>query len=538
MESTFASRQSHENPTLPQFHTRRCPGNSHNDITSPLSFSSSTDVVAVHLQVVLRQWTMSVERWIEDVISQTSSSSSSSSSSCAQQRGALSTPCTIAPPQKRRRSAARDTAPPRKRARAALQEITHNAAIMPSPWTPSGMGKGKARGKSRGSVGNTPSIQEAHSPYDSDLEATPRASILRPPPPPGRTIPPPPEAPRTGSPSKASTSSASGRSSPRKKPADLRNLHQPILQQVASSDQDVPAGVLGLRDLWAKMDDVADGVGILPVIERSRIQAVHPDRNLKRSDVYDETMGREMLGDVPEGNFVAKMTRYSGSCIEDNASEHAWNSFVHGPLLTEAFWLSATPDAVDVTDVSTATIAPASLLPWGAPTHKVDYAIVLRARGSPRLSCALQQLDPLDGADPSFNALADGALASSPICVGIEAKPSGEGGVKAGTQLSVWACATLNRMRRLAAQCGRPPTTALAELPLLIAQGESWAFRVATVDEHGVTTVWHHPRTLGNTATAKGVYQVTMALQVLAEWVSAKWKPWFKECLLPAERRA
>ena len=170
------------------------------------------------------------------------------------------------------------------------------------------------------------------------------------------------------------------------------------------------------------------------------------------------------------------------------------------------------------------------MLPNGAASEQIDYALVIRR--TPALQSSLLLLDALDGASPSLNALADEALASCPIGVGIGAKRAGEGGEKADAQLSVWACATLNRMRRLQAQFGKAQT-AVAELPLLLVQGATWLFRVATMDVSGAIYVWHHPTVLGTTTSVKGVCQVVAAVQILADWMENQWKPWYTANILP-----
>lgn len=152
--------------------------------------------------------------------------------------------------------------------------------------------------------------------------------------------------------------------------------------------------------------------------------------------------------------------------------------------------------------------------------------------GDPLYYTSLQELDALEGAEPSLNAIVDPALASTPTCVGIEAKPTGEGSNKGSMQLSIWACATLNRLRRLQRQFGRP-LTPIAELPLLLIQGEAWKFRVAHMIEDGSVTIYHHPKDLGSTANSKGIFQIVMALQVLADWADQKWRPWLIENVLP-----
>lgn len=182
---------------------------------------------------------------------------------------------------------------------------------------------------------------------------------------------------------------------------------------------------------------------------------------------------------------------------------------------------------------SVCAIHPASLLPPDTSSLKIDYALALTREK--RFSEALQDLDLLDGADPSLNALNEPALASWPICVGLEAKPAGEGANKAGVQLSIFAYATLHRIQRLQDQFGRERTP-IAELPLLLVQGETWKLRVAVMAEDGSVEVLHHSQDIGKSSNAKGVLQIIMAIQLLARWGVARWKPWFEQNVLPRSR--
>ena len=308
---------------------------------------------------------MTVESWIDDVASQTATCTPASTLQFYRKDNIY--PATTAV-TKRKRAAPTSSfglhQSIRKSARLALRPISGNALAMAPVRTPAKSGQYVGRGRPpkrmrhtlhKVGLGDAQKEEEAEVEEEedelADMDATPRvhqATTASPGLPSWR-----PSARRApcSRPTKNDTTTSSRQSSPTKKAAAaLQNSTQPIYQAPLTPDSSPPCGVAGLESLWDSMHDVAAGVGILPV------EAIPVTRELDRSfkreaEAYDRTGTRAAVGHYPDPGFSKHMVQCSCECIEDSASEHAWNSFVHGPLLKQALLLSTRLSSVGVKDV-------------------------------------------------------------------------------------------------------------------------------------------------------------------------------------------
>lgn len=89
----------------------------------------------------------------------------------------------------------------------------------------------------------------------------------------------------------------------------------------------------------------------------------------------------------------------------------------------------------------------------------------------------------------TWNPTAHDPISRFPIAVLIETKRSGGDRQKAEYQVGIWASALFARFRQLFRVAGTTPS-AMVALPLLVVDGSSWTFLVATtsVDEGQVVS--------------------------------------------------
>ena len=223
--------------------------------------------------------------------------------------------------------------------RSTLSHVSGNACKMSSAHR-SGSRSGEAHsiGRKHRRSRSSPAKSHLQSDSEDELQKTPELQDTpRPSQPPSILE----NAPRLSSRrSFTSRSSASSRpSSPSKKSARLRHLTQSIAQRSPDTEEELPKGILGLQELWRKMDDIASGVGIIPAESTEDIRSL--DRAFQRGgDVVDNFGARSSLGRVPDADWARMIVSESTTAIQDDASEHAWNSLVHGQIGSRAIWLS------------------------------------------------------------------------------------------------------------------------------------------------------------------------------------------------------
>lgn len=151
--------------------------------------------------------------------------------------------------------------------------------------------------------------------------------------------------------SRDDASTDSRRSSPSKKPTSLYNLPKSIIQRPIESISKLPTVDKALIQLWQQMDYIADGVAIVPSEAWTEVKVLGHQFKDQQQYTFDQTGSRRSLGATPDIDFIKEMIFLTNDCIADSATEHAWNSFVHGPMLTKAISKSAYRQAIRAKDM-------------------------------------------------------------------------------------------------------------------------------------------------------------------------------------------
>jgi hypothetical protein len=247
---------------------------------------------------------------------------------------------------------------------------------------------------------------------------------------------------------------------------------------------------------------------------------------------------RDQLGQAVPWETVSHLERKAERNFKDGSPESAWNVEVHGPLLDAALLTSSHRHLLDVRDITTARIHPASLLGDATVTNKaveskrVDFCVSVQldlARYKP----ALHRIASLNHTD--YN-----PLRYQPIAISIETKSYGPNDPQAILQLTTWGCAQLvllQSFRRVdhsnSVRHPHPPA-----LPLIVVAGHTWTLHLLHVrsweagrEQESEATLWMGVE-IGNTRSAAGIYALVACLQYLFDWTQTVYRRWFEDEIL------
>ncbi|SMR65007.1 unnamed protein product [Zymoseptoria tritici ST99CH_3D1] len=337
------------------------------------------------------------------------------------------------------------------------------------------------------------------------------------------------------------TSSTSARSSkasrrlasPQKEAAARAFALYPVAQgTLAVLGEDTPQDVLDLVD---KMEGVRDNRRILPKSQdnpewRRALQTRKPqhDAHVLRTIFKDVDVAGEP---APDRQHLARLVCKAEQHRVRGASEAAWNSAVHHPLL-EASLVDSRFDAdFRFENITTATISPLALPPSvfsaGGDARKVDFCLAFDI--PPDLKAVLVErqvhLNQTEYTPVEFDAIA----------FSIETKSSTTASSDEGLrQLSIWAQAQVIRLRQLLDAYGRKDG-GVVEIPvllLLLVQGHEWTL-VCFKDRAGRGraggTFYSGGITFGSTSGLLEACKIVEGLRLLTKWAEEVWWPWVKE---------
>ncbi|KAK5109012.1 hypothetical protein LTR85_003793 [Meristemomyces frigidus] len=325
--------------------------------------------------------------------------------------------------------------------------------------------------------------------------------------------------------SRSTTSQGSRTSSP-SKPNILRSLQHPIRNGSLNSRK-LPDDV---RHLLRQVRRYAAGFETVPHEQRASLEETYPDDlDLAQNVTYLPESERATLGDDLTIREVACICRQAQGCQQRNENEAAWNSYVHGPLLSLVGQLSSHRSNVGSTNVTTARLNPrfkpvTDLVQGPLPGKVIDFVIFLEP--SNVLDRAFGDLPWETNHGRDFNHTLYGPIANRPIAISIETKLEGEGQTTGRAQLEIWVAAHFNRLQEIVCdQTRRSPF-----LPLLLTQGPVWSLLFAHRDREGqtwVTTIYEKV-TLGDVTHPSAVFKVVSSLLLLMHWAQIQFRPWFE----------
>ncbi|KAL8908301.1 MAG: hypothetical protein Q9171_005509 [Xanthocarpia ochracea] len=212
----------------------------------------------------------------------------------------------------------------------------------------------------------------------------------------------------------------------------------------------------------------ADGIGIMGYDNLGAIVSPLPpvDRMRFQYPWANEVKHRCAFGSMPSTAQVLGIVEIARKFDHGpGASEDMWNAKVQLPLLELARDTSKHQRTLDIHDVKTARIEPASLARSKLPGRVVDFVVALNQ--DPATQQAWRRLSPLPGAPiKSWNHTM--RARHNPIAINIETKSPMKSWTDGKPQIAIWTDAWLKRLALIRGTTTSGPWPAL---PLLIGQG-------------------------------------------------------------------
>jgi hypothetical protein len=427
-----------------------------------------------------------------------------------------------------------------------LQEIPGNAMDRPNPSKqPAPRGR-KARDTAQHEASASPTArrrQRTGRLPSNDLEATPRPRL------PSLGVIPvfgqEPAASRSSTASSSKAPSSPSRSrSPTKKMTDLQLADIKVIMKAFGT----PGITMSqsARELRRKMQDIEERCGIIPAEMEARIvehmKWDEADLSRRRGwfrkeeemDIKNNIL-HDGLGYEATWQQVKELHAAAMDAQNRGFAEPGWNMEVHAPLWKLAlrgYWRSK---GVWYSEVTTAKISDASLLPAIAAKtltfqgKMVDFAMVIEP-SEELLDRILEKLasEARIYSNGSINHAAADPIRFAPIAISMETKRAAVDEENANIQLATWVSAHFARLNQLT--CGKAE---MPILPCIIAQGHDWKFMIAERQRTGVCIF--RQQSLGSTDSVVGIYQVLTAIQNMARWAEKDYWSWFKSEVLDVE---
>ncbi|KAF5019918.1 hypothetical protein F66182_8058 [Fusarium sp. NRRL 66182] len=289
-------------------------------------------------------------------------------------------------------------------------------------------------------------------------------------------------------PSATSTKSTRRSASP-VKPFTLSMLQKPV-QYVEFADDAVKKLPIEIQQLYRDIKDLAvDREGFIPASFKAHLQELLPDAKKR---YYSDNEQLDTDETKRELEIILEIKADAQMCRSSNASEAAWNSDVHSPLLKLALKPCKKPQLRR--HVMTSTRINSIFIP---PMHEgsyydvagskmVDYAIALHPEESDALDIAIRRiLQYSPAATHYFNHAAYDPIRFAPTAVSIETTTGANGLQEARLQLGIWIASWSFRLHQLLetrqtrhgdgdgrAGAGSPQT--LIPLPVIIVVEHDW----------------------------------------------------------------
>ncbi|RGP63929.1 hypothetical protein FSPOR_8256 [Fusarium sporotrichioides] len=340
----------------------------------------------------------------------------------------------------------------------------------------------------------------------------------------------------------------------------LRALHlhnKGVVAKQLSAFHDKPATLEALLD---KIDLVSSGIGILPTSHVSLFshldRETYSDFKWTQNPVLSKFLfsnDRDEIGHTPQPATVQWILQEAAFCDSKGCSKTDWNAEVHHRVLEAALRPLQGPRRDQFLDFRLSTTASIINEYHVTPaSKKVDFCMYINPQQDKRAE-VVEIIETIRDILPmgTFNHANLAPLSDNPIAVSIETmKTTGEGWENARLQMEVWMAAhwqflrQLLEMRQHAADklsvlrsragemsfCSDKIWDLPEFIPGIIIQGHDWHLIVTTAD--GERTIFWQKKTLGDTSSSKGIYQIIYNLQLLRQWAQDEYWKWLKDLLL------
>ncbi|EXK75893.1 hypothetical protein FOQG_19343 [Fusarium oxysporum f. sp. raphani 54005] len=388
---------------------------------------------------------------------------------------------------------------------------------------------------------------------EEDLEKTPSAastsSIF---PPASCRLPPIPfslaQPSRSNSQSSHSLASSARKSTRRSaspvKPFTLKMLQKPV-EYVEFADDAVAQLPVEIRKLYRDIKDLAvDREGFIPASLRAPLRGLLPDAKTRYYSDYEYW---DPAGSMQELEHLLEIKADAQMCRSSNASEAAWNSDVHSPLLKLALKPCEKPrlrrHVMTSTRINSIFIPPMREGSYYdvAGSKMVDYAVALHPEENDPLDLAIHRI--LQHSPTStyyFNHAAYDPIRFAPTVVSIETKTGANGLQEARLQLGIWIASWSFRLHQLldrrqirddnlnSVTDDRNPQT-LIPVPVIIVVEHDW--KVLFACDRGNRIEIIGDIAIGDTKSIDGLFIIVAVLRRLASWIQSDFCSWLEDVL-------
>lgn len=340
----------------------------------------------------------------------------------------------------------------------------------------------------------------------------------------------------TSSSTSASSSKKSRRSiSPRKEATARRYAQYPVTPAVLGVlPPDTPPDV---RKLAGEIQDIQDGYHVLPQAAdnatwRNALKSHNPQRDAR---IFRSLFTPHELSCAPNLDQLLWLVDKAEGLNLRSASEAAWNSAVHHPLMDMALFDLRFQTPFRYENITTASIYPPVLMSSqslninsSSNARRVDFCLAFTIPDDIKRHLVRNEirLNQTDYMPVEYDA----------IVMSIETKSATAANSAEGLrQLSTWAQAQITRLRQLLKEFGRGGTVDIPAMPMLLVEGHVWKFVCFKDNDGGNTeeiskggTFYHSDIGFGNTETLLDACKVVKSLRMFAEWAEQSWWPWLK----------
>ena len=338
----------------------------------------------------------------------------------------------------------------------------------------------------------------------------------------------------------------------------ILQLHKKtVVAKQLSTFHDKPATLEILLD---KIDLVSSGISILPTSHAPLFSTldkdIYNDFKWTQKPVFSKFLfsnDRDEVGQTPLPETIQWILHEAAFCDSKGCSEKDWNTEVHHRVLAAALRPLHGPRRDQLFDFRLS--ASASVIP--------EYHVTSASKGAdfcmyidPKQDVSPEVVDIIRTIKRSlpmgvFNHVYLGPLSDNPIAIGIETKKTtGEGWENAKLQMEIWMASHWQFLRKLLEkrQCAAERLSTMRSragdmsfcsdkiwdlpefIPGIIIQGHDWYLIVTTAE--GEKTIFWQKKTLGDTSSSRGIYQIIYNLQLLRQWAQEDYWKWLKDILL------
>ncbi|KAM0231491.1 hypothetical protein ACHAP5_011049 [Fusarium lateritium] len=330
-----------------------------------------------------------------------------------------------------------------------------------------------------------------------------------------------------------------------------------VIAKQLSAFHDKPASLEVLLD---KIDLVSSGISILPTSHVSLFshldRETYSDFKWTQNPVLSKFLfsnDRNEIGHTPPPETIQWILHEAAYCDSKGCSKTDWNAEVHHRVLGAALRPLQGPRRDQLVDFRLSSNAPIiDEYHVTSGSKKVDFCIYIDPKQDKRTGVVeiietFREILPMG----IFNHANLSPLSDNPIAISIETiKTTGKGWENARLQMEVWMAAQWQFLRQLL-EIRQHATDNLSVLrsragemsfctdknwdlpefiPGIIIQGHDWHLIITTAD--GEKTIFWQKKSIGDTSSSKGIYQIIYNLQLLRQWAQEGYWKWMKDLLL------